>query len=102
MSNFLVPDNELSPAEWLRRYALTKLKYGGEDKARVLELADYLEMTERVRDVMGASLERIANALKGPPEPDSLHGWEDLPELIEQLMKERGAPLPTTSGDIIQ
>lgn len=94
----LVPDAELSPAEWLRRYALTKMKYGGEDKARLLELSMYIEETEHVRDVLGQQLDRIATIIKGPPEPGNVWGFDDLPELVQKLRKEAGYLDDTTTA----
>lgn len=99
--SLLAPDHELSPTEWLRRYALTKLKYGGEDKARLLELANYIEETEHVRDVLGQQLERMANIIKGQPEAGNQWGFDDLPELVRALMIDAGRPLPVFTGSDI-
>jgi hypothetical protein len=98
--DLLVPEHELTDVEWLRRYALSKLKYGGNDKTRILVIAEYLELTERVRDQCASMLEHIAMQLKGPPEPDTAHGWEDLPKLIAELMKGREPFKP--EGDTLQ
>ena len=47
---------------------------------------DYdIELNERMDRILTAT----ANALHGGPHPGGLHSWHDLPELVEQLRKER-------------
>ena len=47
---------------------------------------DYdIELMERMDRILTAT----ANALHGGPHPGGLHSWHDLPELVEQLRKER-------------
>lgn len=47
---------------------------------------DYdIELMERMERLLTAT----ANALHGGPHPGGLHSWHDLPELVEQLRKER-------------
>jgi hypothetical protein len=43
------------------------------------------ELNERMDRILTAT----ANALHGGPHPGGLHSWHDLPELVEQLRKER-------------
>ena len=43
------------------------------------------ELMERMERLLTAT----ANALHGGPHPGGLHSWHDLPELVEQLRKER-------------
>ena len=45
------------------------------------ELREGEDLRERLSDI----LTRSVNAIRGEPEPLSLHSWHDLPELIEAL-----------------
>lgn len=46
------------------------------------ELREGDDLRERLSDI----LTRSVNAIRGEPEPLSLHSWHDLPELIEALL----------------
>lgn len=48
------------------------------------ELREGDDLRERLSDI----LTRSVNAIRGEPEPLSLHSWHDLPELIEALRAE--------------
>jgi len=56
------------------------------------ENADY----EKLVTLLGKRLTDTANALKGPPPPDSIHGWHDLPVLAERF---RGVLDDINEGD---
>jgi hypothetical protein len=84
-ASLLTPDHELTPAQWLRRFATSRMAYHA-DSDKLLQVADLLEQTEQVRDLLGQHLEKIASVIKGAPPPGTLWGFEDLPELCEQLM----------------
>lgn len=71
------------------------------DKMRIhlaaLELAETasaLDEATATNEKLGDLLTRIADAVKGPPEPFAVHGWQDLPELIEALVAVHGLPKP--------
>lgn len=91
-------ETSMSPeAEWLRKFAKDKFKHGAGVREQLISIADLLDMTIYVRDMQGLLLTRIVNIVKGQPEPDTMHGIHDLPEIIEDLMKQSGrraAPSP--------
>lgn len=91
-ASLLVTDEDLTPSEWLRRFALTRLKYSAPDRDRLLEIAAVMRSTEITRDAMEHHLESIAVAIKGEPEPDCVWGWDDLPELVTALVDKVGRP----------
>lgn len=53
-------------------------KQGARTKRRLVEET---ALREKLADI----LTRTANALKGPPAENALHGWHDLPEVAERL-----------------
>lgn len=96
----LAPDEELTRPEWLRRYALQRLKYGGTDKEMMLACALEFQQTVLTRDLLGEMLTSIANTIKGEPAAGCEWGLEDLPELV-QLLKD-GKPLPDSFDVTVQ
>lgn len=51
------------------------------------ELRTELAESDALRDKMGDILTRSVNAIRGEPEPLSMHSWDDLPELIKGQVK---------------
>lgn len=99
--NLLTPDAELTGPEWLRRFCNTRMKYAGDDKKTLLAIAqelqdtaDTLDEATAINEKLGALLTRIADAVKGPPAPNTAHGWHDLPELVAALVEAHGLPKP--------
>lgn len=57
-------------------------------QGEINELRAELAESDALRDKMGGILTRSVNAIRGEPEPLSLHSWHDLPELIAGQMTE--------------
>jgi hypothetical protein len=55
-----------------------------EVKAMNQEIEAMFQNNERLATL----LERVANALKGTPEPDTAHSWHDLPELTQAVVSD--------------
>jgi hypothetical protein len=78
-------------AEWLRKFAKDRFKHGAGVREQLNAIADLIDMTIYVRDMQADLLTRIVNIVKGEPGPGVLmHGIVDLPEIIEDLMKQSG------------
>jgi hypothetical protein len=82
--------NKSHEAEWLRKFAKDRFKHGANVRDQLAAIADLLDMTIYVRDMQGLLLTRIVNIVKGEPEPDTMHGVQDLPEIVEDLMRASG------------
>jgi hypothetical protein len=67
----------------------------GELEACINELMLEADECARLRESMADKLTRTANALKGPPPPDTLHSWHDLPEVAAKAL----APVSTLEID---
>lgn len=78
------------PLSWLRAFAKDRFKHGAGVRARLIVVADLLEQTMHVRDMQGAMLTDIVNTLKGQPEPGTMHGMQDVVQIIEDLMRQTG------------
>jgi hypothetical protein len=103
----------LNNRDQIRRYLVDQFK---EQAARIAELTRELAETENalatfndayqeqgthiaeleteqhedhcLRESMADKLTRIANVVKGPPPPLTLHSWHDLPEVVEKRLVE--------------
>lgn len=64
------------------------------------QLRQDLDEDIAVRERLAELLTGVANALKGPPEPLSSHGWSDLPELARQT-RERVTALEAHSRALL-
>lgn len=90
-------DEDGDPVKWLRAFAQDRYKHGAGVRARLTQIADFLDQTLYVRDLQGDLLTRLVNIVKGQPEEGTIHGIHDLPEIIEDLMTKSGrraAPTP--------
>lgn len=77
-------------SKWLRNFARDRFKHGTGVRDSLVAIADLLDMTMYVRDMQADLLTRIVDIVKGQPEPGVMHGIVDLPDIIEDLMKESG------------
>jgi hypothetical protein len=55
----------------------------------IKELREDLEEYDNLNKKIADLITNTANALHGKPLENGLHSWHDLPELVEQLRKER-------------
>lgn len=72
------PCNEPEPCEACKEKA-----------AIIADLRDELNASSAVSRSLGIILKATANTLKGKPEPWHQHPWHDLPEVAENLKRER-------------
>lgn len=97
MSTQNEPTAKSLEASWLRNFAKDRFKHGTGVRDTLVQIADLLDMTIFVRDRQGELLTIIANIIKGQPPEGTMHGIQDLPEIIEGLMRDanrRAQPTP--------
>lgn len=75
------------PALWLRRFVMTAgPRLSRTECALMMQAAELLALTALTRDAMAGMLDQLAVIVKGEPEPGCAWGFEDLPELVAQLV----------------
>ena len=74
--------NHLTAPEYLRHLAS---RLPPEAARQLREVAAEFDMTAEVRDRLAELLDDIARTIKGDPGPETVWGFDDLPELVADL-----------------
>lgn len=61
---------------------------GTEDWNEIAKLKRDLEDADRLRERLATLLTEIAAVVKGPPPPDVMHDWSQLPRLVADMKAE--------------